>query len=226
MSERVLAFDMFGTLVDPASYAEGLRSHIPEAESVAASWRRHQLEISWLLSVAEQYRDWSTVTSDALDMALAEYGVGIGERQRADALSRAANPNLFGDVTAALDRLTAEGVRMIVFSNGDAESLRGILRTNEIADRFDAVVSCEEVRVYKPAPVTYRHVAERMGCAIGEVWLVSGNPFDCAGAALAGTHVAEIKRAFTPSYPFAPASDLVLGGLTELADAVVGDHRD
>jgi hypothetical protein len=51
-----LAFDMFGTLVDPMSHADALRPHTGRPEHLARSWRAHQLEISWLVSLAEKYR--------------------------------------------------------------------------------------------------------------------------------------------------------------------------
>jgi 2-haloacid dehalogenase len=48
-----LAFDMHGTLVDPASLAGALTDHVEDPEAVAATWRRHQLEISWLLTAMD-----------------------------------------------------------------------------------------------------------------------------------------------------------------------------
>jgi 2-haloacid dehalogenase len=76
------------------------------------------------------------------------------------------------------------------------------------------------VRVYKPSPRAYRHAAERLGLARGEVWLVSANPFDCAGAKSAGLGVVKVERGPSFAYGFAEPPDLVVASLTELADAL------
>ena len=215
-----LAFDMFGTLVDPMSHADALRPHTDHAEGLARSWRSHQLEISWLLSLAEDYQDWPSVTAYALDVALAEAGLALSGTQRKKALARAASPDLFEEVTGALRRLQEAGVDLWVFSNGSRAGLDQILIRHELEGYFNGVISCEEVGVYKPAPATYRHAADRIGLPLDQVWLVSGNPFDCAGGALAGMQVVKVERTPSITYPFAPAPDRVVTGLDDLPTAL------
>ncbi|PRW62271.1 HAD-IA family hydrolase [Actinopolyspora mortivallis] len=213
-----VAFDVFGTLADPASHANGLRPYTHQAETIAASWRRYQLEISWLLAAARHHQPWPVVTAQALDMALSAAGTGLSEQQRAVALERVAVPELFEGVEAVLDRMLRRGARLAVFSNGDPRGLDRILTEHGIADRFEWTVSCAEVETFKPAPETYRHLAGRLGDEPDEIWLVSGNPFDCAGAALAGLRVAQLASPAVPDYPFAPEPELVLDTLEELPD--------
>jgi 2-haloacid dehalogenase len=215
-----LAFDMFGTLADPMSHADALRAHTDRPERLAQSWRTHQLEISWLLSLAEDYQDWGSVTAWALDVALAEAGLTLSGAQRETALARAAAPDLFADVTGALRRLRGEGVDLWVFSNGSRAGLDRILTRHELGGYFSGVVSCEEVGVYKPAPATYRHAAERIGLPPDQVWLVSGNAFDCAGGSLAGMRVVKVERTPSITYPFAHQPDRVVAGLDDLPAAL------
>ena len=215
-----LAFDMFGTLVDPMSHADALRPHTDHAEGLARSWRTHQLEISWLLSLAEDYRDWRSVTAYALDVALAEAGLTLSGAPREEALARAAAPDVFAEVTGALSRLRDTGMDLWVFSNGSHAGLDQILAQHELEGYFNGVVSCEEVGVYKPAPATYRRAADRIGLPLDQIWLVSGNPFDCAGGALAGMRVVKVERTPSITYPFAPEPDRVVTGLHDLPAAL------
>lgn len=215
-----LAFDMFGTLVDPMSHTEALRPHSDRPEQLARSWRRHQLEISWLLSLAEHYQDWESVTAHALDAALAEAGLTLSRTERANVLARSAMPDLFDEVTGALSRLRELGTRMWVFSNGTRTGLDGILAQHELGRFFSGVVSCEEVAVYKPAPATYRHAADRIGLPLDQIWLVSGNPFDCAGGALAGMGVVKVERTPSITYHFAPKPHRIVDSLDALPTAV------
>jgi len=215
-----VAFDVFGTLVDPMSHADALRPHTDRPERLAASWRTHQLEISWLLSLAEDYQDWGSVTAYALDVALAEAEVALTGSQRDAALARAASPDLFEEVNGALSRLREAGMDLWVFSNGSRAGLDRILAQHQLEDYFSGVVSCEEVGVYKPAPATYRRAADRIGRPLDQVWLVSGNPFDCAGGSLAGMRVVKVERTPSITYPFAQAPDRVVTTLDDLPTAL------
>ena len=214
----VLAFDMYGTLVDPASFAIALRGWIDDPERAAASWRRHQLEISWLLSVMGCYEDWASVTRYGLLSVLQESGLELADERLEEVLDRARIPALFDDVPDALEALIGAGHELAVFSNGTAAQLGSILAETGIAGYFSAVISVDEVGIFKPAPAVYEHAARRLGRAIGDVWLVSANPFDAAGAKAAGMRVAKLERGRSIRYGFAPPADLVIASLAELAD--------
>ena len=207
MPEFALAFDMYGTLVEPAK----------EPQEVAAAWRRHQLEITWLVSLLERYEDFGAVTAYALDAALAESGIELPEAKRQELLERARVPRLFEDVPEALEALASAGLTMAVFSNGTPRQLETIVHEHGIERYFADLISVDEVGVYKPAPAVYRRAAARLGRPIEHVWLVSANPFDVAGAKLAGMRAAKVERSPSFAYGFAPPVDLVVGSLAELA---------
>ena len=52
MAEIVIAFDLYGTLLSTESIAKQLSEHFGEkkAQSLAALWRRYQLEYTWRLN--------------------------------------------------------------------------------------------------------------------------------------------------------------------------------
>lgn len=49
MSKTLLAFDLYGTLLSTESIAKQLSGHFGQgkAASVAATWRKYQLEYTW-----------------------------------------------------------------------------------------------------------------------------------------------------------------------------------
>src|SRR5919108_3931600 len=104
MAPSVLAFDLFGTLAEPFGPVKSLRSLTAQPELLAASWRRHQLEISWLLTVMDRYEDWPAVTAHALDVALAEAGSDAPPADRDRLLTEGGTPALFDDVPDGLAR--------------------------------------------------------------------------------------------------------------------------
>jgi hypothetical protein len=66
MSEVLVAFDLYGTLLSTSSVAKALAEHFGEdkANSIAQLWRRYQLEYTWRLnSMSKQCRVYGWYTS-------------------------------------------------------------------------------------------------------------------------------------------------------------------
>ena len=111
----------------------------------------------------------------------------------------------FPDVTPALQALEKEsGVTAVVFSNGTQTMVTNSVKSSPDlgphASVFKDIVTVEEVKRFKPAPAVYYHLAEKVGKsktkqAMGEMWLVSGNPFDVVGARSVGMQAAWVDRA-------------------------------
>ena len=215
-----LAFDMYGTLVDPASLAGALTAHVEDPEVVAAAWRWHQLEISWLLTAMGRYEDCARVTRYGLLAALQEAEHDLTPGQLDELLGQARVPSLYEDVRDALAELCEAGHVLAVFSNGTAAELESILAYTGIGRFFDHVISVDEVGVFKPAPAVDEHAARRLGRPIADVWLVSANPFDAAGGKVAGMRVCKLERQPSIRYAFAGPPDLILTSLTALPTAL------
>jgi 2-haloacid dehalogenase len=214
-----LAFDMYGTLVDPASLAGALTAHVEDPDVVAAAWRRHQLEISWLLTAMGRYEDWAHVTRYGLLAALQEAERELTADKLDELLGQTRVPSLYEDVPDALAKLCDAGHVLAVLSNGTAAELEAILAATGIGGYFAHVISVDEVGVFKPAPAVYEHAARRLGRPISDVWLVSANPFDAAGGKAAGMLVCKLERQPSIRYPFAPPPDLIVTSLAELPAA-------
>jgi len=114
--------------------------------------------------------------------------------------------------------LKEAGYTMVVFSNGSPAMLAAIMQAAQLQEYFQGFVSVDEVKVYKPSPKVYRHVAERLGRAIENVRLISSNPFDVIGARNAGMQAAWIDRSGGLFDPLDARPDMVAGTLLELAD--------
>src|SRR6266852_2394739 len=93
-----LAFDLYGTLADPASQADVLARYVDDPAGLAVCWRRHQLEISWLLSLMGRYEDWGEVTRYGLRAALDELQIELADSGLRELLERARVPRLYRDV--------------------------------------------------------------------------------------------------------------------------------
>lgn len=205
--KTVIAFDLYGTLLSTESIAKELATHFgaDKASTIAALWRRYQLEYTWRMNSMGLYKPFSAITLQSLRHALAESSETL-PAEAIDSLMRAYDSlETFPDVELALTALAADpGVDAYVFSNGtDAmvgSSVESSPSLSPHARVFKALVTIEEVRCYKPDRRVYEHLARKVGKStdeegMGGVWLVSGNPFDVVGARAAGLQAAWVDRA-------------------------------
>lgn len=205
MTKRIKAcvFDAYGTLFDVGAAAR-IAAAEPGAEhwagqwpQLAADWRRKQLEYAWLRAVAGAHVDFWQVTQDGLDWALEAAGLtDLALRARLLALywDLAAYP----EVPAMLQALAAQGQRLAILSNGSMGMLEGAVSSAGLQGRFEALLSVEEVGVFKPHRAVYDLVGTRLGVAPDEVLLVSSNGWDACSGAAHGFVTAWVNREGAP----------------------------
>jgi 2-haloacid dehalogenase len=201
MSHKVInacVFDAYGTLFDVHSaVAEHATAVGPEAGRLSQLWRQKQLEYSWVRSLMRRHADFWRVTEDALDFAMASHGIAdqaLKKRLMESYLTIRPYP----EVPAVLRQLKAAGIRLAILSNGSPRMLDAAVGSAGIAGFLDAVLSVEEIGVYKPDPLVYRLAAERLGVAADAISFQSSNAWDAAGAAAQGLHVVWVNRAKQP----------------------------
>jgi len=218
---EALAFDMYGTLVDPIRIWTRLEHDLPgDALQVAELWRLTQLQYSFRVTAMEAYEDFEQLTRKALDYALAATGCQLTAAQKDALMAQYNDLERFADVAPGLTRLRRRGHPMVVFSNGPPAMLEPLMVAAGLSSWFDGVVSVHDVRAFKPAPRTYRYAAERLGRPVGQVRLISSNPFDVIGAQAAGMQAAWVNRSGAVFDTLRPPPSTVVRSLTELADAL------
>lgn len=214
-----IAFDVYGTLVDPLAMAGPLQSVVGDlAGPFAELWRAKQLEYSFRRGLMRAYRPFPACTADALLFTEQVLGINLSDESRALLLHRYKSLPPFPDAVRALSSLKASGHFLAAFSNGDPDSLRALLESAGVRPLLDDVVSADEVKTFKPDPAVYAHAAERLGQSARNTWLVSSNPFDIIGASAAGLRTAWVRR--DPQAVFDPwgvEPDVVVSTLEELA---------
>ena len=201
--QTTLAFDVYGTLIDTNGVVSALQKHIgDEAQRFSQTWRDKQLEYSFRRSLMQNYEDFATCTSQALDYTCAFHHVALNDTLKAELLSIYRVLPAFSDVTEGLNRLKDTGFRLYAFSNGKADALEMLLNNARIRDLFIGVVSVDDIKTFKPSTGTYCHFLRKAGVTGSEAWLISSNPFDVIGAISAGMKSAWIQR--SPETVFDP----------------------
>ncbi len=189
-------FDAYGTLFDVHSAAARCRGDLGDAaDAVSQTWRDKQLQYTWLRSLmgSKHHVDFWQVTGDALDYALETYGVddaGLRERLMACYLELDA----YAEVKDVLTRLKDGGLKCAILSNGAPEMLAAGARNAGIDGLLDAILSVEEVGIFKPDPSVYGLAVERLGVAAGRIAFQSSNAWDAHAGGAFGFRVAWVNR--------------------------------
>lgn len=187
-------FDAYGTLFDVHAAAAQCRGALGgKADSLSATWRQKQLEYTWLRSLMGAHADFARVTADALDYAMGQAGFN-DPALRARLLDIYRRLTAFPEVTATLEALRRAGFATAILSNGSPDMLAEAVAHAGIGPLLDAVLSVEEVGIYKPHPSVYALATDRLGVARERICFLSSNGWDAAGAARFGFRVVWINR--------------------------------
>ena len=202
MKRSVYVFDAYGTLFDVhAAIARHREACGPDADRLSELWRTKQLEYSWTLTLAGRYEDFWTLTSRALDYALARLPrVPASIRQRL--LDAYFQLDAFADSAPCLAALKASGARTAILSNGSPHMLSAAVAGAKLENLLDAVLSVDAIRLYKPRREVYAMILDALGVGAGDVAFISSNRWDVMGAVEFGFAGVWVNRAKLPDeYP-------------------------
>lgn len=214
-----VAFDLYGTLLEVSSVGRAAAEVTGDPAALVDVWRTKQLEYSWLRSLMGRYQDFWATTGDALDYSLQRLGIVVDDGARARLLGAWLDVSVYPEVGGALEVLGA-GRRLGVLSNGNPEMLEAGLAAAGLRDRFEHVLSVDEVGVFKPHPSVYELAVKAFQLPAERILFVSSNPWDAAGARTFGFPVAWVNRAGVPFERLGVTPDLMVADLAELAEAV------
>ena len=190
---KAIVFDAYGTLFDVQSVADATERAYPgHGDYITQVWRQKQLEYSWLRSLMGRYRDFWTLTQEALTYTLKTLGREPDEAFIAEMAEAYNRLQPYPDTRQCLEELAP--LRLAILSNGAPEMLGALVANAGLTDHFEAVISVDSKQVFKPDPRAYELVEEMLDLAPNEVLFVSSNGFDVGGAKNFGFRVARVAR--------------------------------
>lgn len=193
---KVLAFDVFGTVVDwhgsLVREIDGLKLEV-SSNDFALAWRAGYRPAMQKVMASEL--GW-TLLDDLhrmiLDEVLAQFGVEtLTEDQKRDLNKAWHRLDPWPDSVEGLERLKS-GFIICTLSNGNIGLLSDMAKHAGLP--WDCILSAEVFRKYKPDPGTYLGVARVFDVAPEEVMLVAAHQDDLAAARDCGLKTAYIER--------------------------------
>ena len=216
MKLDALVFDAYGTLFDVHSVMRRCETYWPgKGAALSAAWRAKQLEYTWQRSLMRAYRPFSEVTRDALEYSCQALDLELSRAQRDELMGEYLKLALFPDVKGALQRLPG---KKAILSNGSPDMLDPLVKQSGLS--FDAVLSVDELKVFKPAPEVYALAVKRLDVDAGRIGFVSSNCWDALGAKAFGFNVFWINRSGAPVDRLGPKPDALLKTLGDLPEVL------
>jgi 2-haloacid dehalogenase len=200
---RVLAFDVFGTVVDwrssIAAESAGFLKRIgrPDLDPAAFTdaWRFRYIDV--MVSFRASGRGFTPLDvlhREMLDATLAQEGIdpaALDEALLQDWSHAWRRLTPWPDSVEGLTRLKA-GFPLVALSNGNIALMMEMARRAGLP--WDAILGAEVTRAYKPDPAAYLRTAEILGLAPDEVCLVAAHHTDLAAARACGFQTAFVSR--------------------------------
>ena len=222
---KVLAFDVFGTVVDwhgtIAREVDALDLGV-SGNDFATEWRSGYAPA--MDRVRKGELGWTRIDDlhrMILDEILERHGIDLDEAARRH-LNLVWHPlDPWPDTLAGLERLRSR-FTICTLSNGNLGLLADMAKNAGI--RWDLILSAEVFRHYKPDPETYLGVCDVFAVEPGEMMLVAAHRSDLRAAAACGCRTAFIERPleFGPAVANDvrrdPAFDMHARDLGDLAD--------
>ena len=195
---KVLAFDIFGTVVDWHS------SIVQEVERLALNIDANQFTLDWragyrpaMDQVLSGQQPWTSIDDIhrlILDELLVKYQIStLSEAQKNDLNYIWHRLNPWPDTVAALNQLKQDYI-ICTLSNGNIRLLVDLAKYAKLP--WDTIFSAENFKAYKPSPKTYLGVADLLNVAPNQVMMVATHQDDLAAARGCGLLTAYIERPF------------------------------
>lgn len=209
-------FDAYGTLFDYSSAVARCGAAVGASrERLTSLWREKQLQYTWLRTLQGRHVDFWQVTGDALDFALETLGLS-DHNFRERLMDSYLTLDAFPEVPEILERLKRKGIKTAILSNGSYNMLSAAVSNARIGQFLDAVLSVEDVGVYKPHPKVYQLAVDRLGVEPQGISFQSSNAWDAWAASAFGMRVVWCNRYGQPPERLPGRPDYEIQSLSDL----------
>ena len=195
---KVIAFDIFGTVVDwhGSISAEVQKLNLPvDANAFATAWRKgYQPAMARVRSGELPWTEIDALHRMILDDILNDFAIASlkeSEKQDLNLVWHRLNP--WPDTVRGLTQLKSQ-FTIVTLSNGNLSLLAHMAKHGSLP--WDLILSAEVFKHYKPDPETYLGVAEIFDLQPHEVMLAAAHKDDLLAAHHCGLQTAFIERPF------------------------------
>jgi len=218
---KAVAFDYL-VLFDPNSLVPAVEQTFPgKGRELTELWRTRQFEYTWLRSITDRYIDFFAVTEDALVYAANAMKLELTPERKQRLLNAYLHLAPWPDTADTLRQLRSAGVRVIALANFSPRMLQANAENAGLTGLFDALVSTDANRTYKPDPRAYRLGMEQLRLAKQEILFAAFAGWDAVGAKAFGYPTVWVNRFNQPLERLGSRPDETFKDLKDLLEFVL-----
>ncbi len=196
----IILFDVNETLLNMDPMKESINSLLGTNNGFQ-TWFGLLLQYSLVENCTNSYHDFVAIAGAAMDMTATMYAKKISPEEKINTLQIIKNLYPHPDVVPGLLLLQQNGYRMATLSNSPLQTSLVQLAFAKIDSYFEAILSVDTVKKYKPSIEPYQYAATILKAATNQIIMVAAHGWDIAGANHAGMQTAFIDRPNQTTYP-------------------------
>ena len=220
----IILFDVNETLLDMSALKKKINSLLNTTNGFRI-WFGMLLQYSLVDNCTNNYHDFSAIADAALDMAAKALKAEIDQKEKKEALQTIKELSAYDDVPKGLQLLKENGFRLATLTNSPATTLSAQLQHAKLTEYFEATLSVDAIRKYKPDLETYKWAAKQLSVNVSDAMLVAAHGWDIAGALQAGLQAAFIEREGQSLYPLSPKPVFTGKDLVEIANKIISHYK-
>ncbi|MBC7653580.1 MAG: haloacid dehalogenase type II [Oligoflexus sp.] len=220
----LIVFDVNETLLDMSILKSKINSLLENSKGFRI-WFGMLLQYSLVDNCTNNYHDFSAIADATLDMAAQALKTEVDEKKKKTTLATIKELTAYQDVPKGLQLLKENGFRLITLTNSPLATLNAQMQHAKLTQYFEATLSIDSIKKYKPALETYQWAVGQMSVNISDSILVAAHGWDIAGALQAGMQAAFIEREGQSLYPIAPKPQFIGKNLIEVSNSIIAHYK-
>lgn len=216
----VIIFDVNETLLDLSPLKKKINTLL-DSNMGFRIWFGMLLHYSLVDNCTNDYHNFTQIANATLEMAGKTLKANIDEKEKKEALQTINELSAYDDVPKGLQLLKENGFRLATLTNSPLETLTAQLQNAKLAQYFEATLSIDSIRKYKPALETYQWASKQMSVHTSDAMLIAAHGWDIAGALRANLQAAFIEREGQSLYPLSQKPQFAGKNLEEVANSLI-----
>lgn len=217
---KLLIFDVNETLLD-LSPMKARMNEVLNHQFAFDKWFSLMLQYSLVDNLTHQYHNFGEIGKAAFQMTEQVLERKVSDQEAREILQMIRRLPPHPDIPEGLEMLKKAGYKMVALTNSTGEVVKEQMINAGLTENFEALMSIDEIRKYKPAPEPYQTVVNRFKIQAHEAMLIAAHGWDVAGALHAGLQAAFISRQGQAKYPLAPEVEMEGPTLTSIAQKLL-----
>lgn len=220
----VILFDVNETMLNMSPLKKKINRLLGSSKGFR-TWFGMLLQYSLVDNCTDNYHDFTNIASATLDMAAEALMADLDEKEKKAALQSIKELPAYDDVPKGLKLLKENGFRLATLTNSPTNTLVAQLQYAELTEYFEATLSIDTIKKYKPSLETYKWAADQLSADVSEAILVAAHGWDIAGALQAGLQAAFIERKGQSVYPLASKPTFTGKDFVDIAKQIISRYN-